>query len=133
MRELKSCPFCGGEAQISDGGYSGKCFATRCQNERCVAHGQAVYETEEEAIAAWNTRTATLQEYQPWVSVEDRLPTEDDADDNGRIQIYWSNGLVDVWKYVLMREHVIKYYDDTLVKVTHWKPLPEPPQREEQT
>ena len=62
-----------------------------------------------------------LQAYQGWISVEDRLPTEDDADDYGRMLFYWDNGLVDVWNHVVMGENV---------KVTHWKPLPEPPKGE---
>lgn len=63
MEELKPCPFCGREAAISDGGYSGKQFLVRCISGRadndfnCPASGGIVRETMKEAVAAWNKRT----------------------------------------------------------------------------
>lgn len=55
MTELKPCPFCGGEAEIltaesMNGGYL---FGIMCND--CRSRGD-VYDTEAEAIAAWNTR-----------------------------------------------------------------------------
>lgn len=71
-------------------------------------------------VKAINLAITALQEYEPWVSVKDRLPTEDDADENGLL-LAWSSELeewqVEVWSYVA------KATDD----YTHWKPLPQPP------
>lgn len=51
MADLKPCPFCGGEASARKT-YKGT-FAVSC-NRLCV--GQYGYDTEEEAVEAWNTR-----------------------------------------------------------------------------
>ena len=57
--ELKPCPFCGGEAmpvkQI-EGRYAIARYSVSCNGCGLVAFYEA---TEAEAIAAWNTRTAT--------------------------------------------------------------------------
>jgi len=55
MTELLPCPFCGGEAEIltaesMNGGYL---FGIMCND--CRSRGD-VYDTEAEAIEAWNTR-----------------------------------------------------------------------------
>lgn len=55
MSELLPCPFCGGEAEMltaesMNGGYL---FGIMCND--CRSRGD-VYDTEAEAIAAWNTR-----------------------------------------------------------------------------
>lgn len=55
MDELKPCPFCGGEAEMltaesMNGGYL---FGIMCND--CRSRGD-VYDTEAEAIEAWNTR-----------------------------------------------------------------------------
>ena len=56
MSDLLFCPFCGGEAETltaesMNGGYL---FGIMCSD--CRSRGD-VYDTEAEAIAAWNTRT----------------------------------------------------------------------------
>lgn len=55
MTELKPCPFCGGEAEIltAESMRGGYLFGIMCND--CCSRGD-VYETEAEAIAAWNTR-----------------------------------------------------------------------------
>ena len=50
MTELKSCPFCGGVAKIGKGEIE---FWTYCPH--CGAQTE-LYETEQEAIKAWNAR-----------------------------------------------------------------------------
>ena len=56
--ELLPCPFCGGEADISDEGNDTEPerYWAYCTNPSCFVEGTAVYATEAEAIAAWNTR-----------------------------------------------------------------------------
>ena len=60
MSELKPCPFCGGEAEMltaesMNGGYL---FGIMCND--CRSRGD-VYDTEAEAIAAWNTRAVSIE------------------------------------------------------------------------
>ena len=50
---LKSCPFCGGEAEIRTQAFGGVVFFAWCDN--CETRGD-YYCTEAEAIAAWNKR-----------------------------------------------------------------------------
>lgn len=66
--ELKPCPFCGGEAHVVEGMYSSyqEGYAVRCRHCALTlgASGRlgecyewsCCYETEAEAIEAWNTR-----------------------------------------------------------------------------
>lgn len=56
MDKLLPCPFCGGEATISDGGYSGEKFLVRCRELSCPAASGFIRKTHDEAIAAWNRR-----------------------------------------------------------------------------
>ena len=56
MADLKPCPFCGGEADILEHQYQG-CFTTYgvvCLD--CYSGTDWSFETEDEAIAAWNRR-----------------------------------------------------------------------------
>lgn len=65
MQELKSCPFCGGEAEIQtskrwpdgvEAAVDG--YTVVCQNLDCIFGGNDEWwaDTEAEAIEAWNTR-----------------------------------------------------------------------------
>ena len=56
MKKLKPCPFCGGEATISDGGYSGEKFLARCRDLSCPAASGFIRKTHDEAVEAWNRR-----------------------------------------------------------------------------
>ena len=61
--ELKPCPFCGSAAVIEDSGpidkyrsgYQVRCPAINCPVDNPVAFG----DTENDAIAAWNTRVSS--------------------------------------------------------------------------
>lgn len=59
-----------------------------------------------------------------WVSVKDRLPTIDDADENGKVLVY---RIVNDSQKSLSKSiyvwHLTKYLDDD----SYWMPLPKPP------
>lgn len=60
MCELKllPCPFCGGEAMIDNAGGKYQAWCEHC----CCIHMGEFYNTEAEAIAAWNRRIPTESE-----------------------------------------------------------------------
>lgn len=55
--ELKPCPFCGGEAQVVRKPYEPK-VCVGCGDDACLGFSGLgwLYETEEQAAAAWNRR-----------------------------------------------------------------------------
>ena len=59
---------------------------------------------------------------QEWISVKDRLPTEDDADDNGFVFAYTAENK----KIIALWTDVCRFSEF----VTHWMPLPEAPKGE---
>ena len=52
MTELKSCPFCGGEAELENNGIFARVLCPHCE----IHQTDYFPECEKEAIAAWNTR-----------------------------------------------------------------------------
>ena len=56
MEDLKCCPFCGGEPCVQEHRFKGctSTYGVVCLD--CYAETQQSYDTEEEAIAAWNRR-----------------------------------------------------------------------------
>ena len=61
MSELKPCPFCGGEAEHYEDGYMQHYVV--CTRRGCYARSFG-FESEAEAITAWNTRAA--MEFDNW-------------------------------------------------------------------
>ena len=60
MIELKPCPFCGGEAELSEGRFDGK-NTSYVMCKRCASQGEFFfvsprYASAEKAIEAWNRR-----------------------------------------------------------------------------
>ena len=68
---LLSCPFCGGEATVERIGKSGY-FYVACNTAYCCDFGK--FNTESEAIAAWNTR-AELGSGTCYMSIVDEYET----------------------------------------------------------
>ena len=59
-----------------------------------------------------------------WIPVSERLPTEDDSDENGYVWVWNKNGRGTWnWRDVVFHNHI--------VKITHWMPFPEPPKEVE--
>lgn len=55
---LLPCPFCAGKAHIRYIAVMQKPYFPECENECCIAGDTGVsFETEKEAIEAWNRRT----------------------------------------------------------------------------
>ena len=84
---------------------------------------------EDEVYDGINTAIAALQAYQPWVSVEDRLPTDD-----GLFLVFVHfkdnpNNFKMCKPAYFIKDH---WYIDRKVRttITHWKPLPEIPKGE---
>lgn len=55
MTELRKCPFCGGEARISELTYPMKHYTVICSNEKCYAE-MGDFISNEDAIRMWNSR-----------------------------------------------------------------------------
>ena len=107
---LRKCPFCGSQNIIVSNWGMWSCWCVDCK----AKSEDGIYK--KDAIEAWNRRTDNR-----WISVEDRLPDEDDKCLvwNGHhifVAIYWGDG---VWKF-----------DSYACEITHWMPLPEPPKGE---
>ena len=58
MSELKSCPFCGGEAELIEPDGSWACYHVHCNNECCIGWKtiDSSFLIAEKAIKAWNNR-----------------------------------------------------------------------------
>lgn len=53
--KLKPCPFCGGEAEVVDNGWF---VDVSCKKDDCRGYANhLVYNSEKEAVEAWNRRT----------------------------------------------------------------------------
>jgi len=119
--ELKPCPFCGGEAEITQYGDSRKSTQYECTDCGCRL------ETGEEFNhgAAWNTRANGDQ----WISVDDRLPIDYmnvDKYETMKILIV-SGGEVEFCEFSCgnLPEPWYKFEDFHKAFVTHWQHLPE--------
>ena len=63
MSELKPCPFCGGEAKIDFNGIDYVLWKfVKCQNPECEVQTKQITQSDEQAIAAWNTRINSIGE-----------------------------------------------------------------------
>ena len=66
---LEPCPFCGGESTVERIGKSGYLYIA-CNTAYCCDFGR--FDTESEAIAAWNTRAERTCKIIEWYEARDR-------------------------------------------------------------
>ncbi len=130
--ELKPCPFCGGNETVSS---VNNAYVEYAECMTCGATGPDVVVVSGDARAAWNRRTSG------WISVEERLPEprtevivygKGHTQHGGNFKTWavrigallpdgrWFEDLVDNYMEIVCFE----------VEVTHWQPLPEPPEEE---
>ena len=130
--ELKTCPFCGGKAELKQdirypksGEYAGesvKAYEIICPNYDCAIYNadNTYFLSEEDAVKAWNTRQSE------WISAEDKLPEMFGkyetvsvlATDGYEMFVAWYNYFYKKWE---SEEELYNH-------VTHWMYLPEPPE-----
>ena len=119
MSELKPCPYCGGDAEVYE---TIKGYTVMCSNGECVELQTSDW-TMSKAVSLWNTRTPQSE----WISVDDRLPSEDVP------VICYSNDIVTGWQVVLFVSDSFWMESSTGAPypaiVTHWMPLPAPPKQ----
>ena len=102
MKELKPCPFCGSEAEITDhGGF----FTVGCTNLGCAVTIDLLEPSEEAAAADWNRRAApenkplTLEQLESvirtrpkdWLWLEDLTDSENSTYQRNDKTYRWSN------------------------------------------
>ena len=141
MSELKPCPFCGCEAQVNawtmHGITESRCF---CSNSDCPNSVRTV------ALEQWNTRPiedaliariAELEAAQRWIPVSERLP------ELGSPILFYDSILERINKGTCtamnsdntnlhwFTDDDLFYFGDRSEYVTHWMPLPQPPEVQE--
>lgn len=106
--KLLPCPFCGGLPAIKefDDG-SGGVFCTKCKFQPLTHATYNRLEDKQRAIEDWNRRPDS------WIPVTERLPEEGDT-----VLMWHKEG------FVMLAVNMFDEMDD----VTHWMPLPEPPE-----
>ena len=63
-----------------------------------------------------------------WVPCSERMPTEDDADEKGNVLCFWTDGAIETYQARWVEEwNSDRNHKD---KITHWRPLPAPPESE---
>jgi Lar family restriction alleviation protein len=123
MKELKPCPFCGGEAKLTKGITYLDNYVTCCE---CFSRTKT-YNTKESAIKSWNKRNA-------WIPCEERLP---EKSGNYIVTMKVTNKLNETYYDVIEATYwsSLKTWEDTVddisVNVIAWCELPKPYEEKE--
>ena len=124
MSELKPCPFCGGEAETltAESMHGGNLYGVMCAN--CAGRSD-VYDTEAEAIAAWNSR-ADYHGYEQaaieaWESIKAwNSRAERTCEFNIKDNMNETEGMGDVWIECSACNCVFDFYaDEWLMKMSY--------------
>ena len=102
------------EIQEAIGLLSGKSYGTHNLSCDCVF------------CKAIDLAITALQAYQPWIPVSEMLPTEDDADEKGLVLTYDKLENQETFPW----DKIEEWNATKDNKITHYKPLPEPPKGE---
>ena len=117
MDKLKPCPFCGGDNLYVDGYEHGAGTRWRVVCLSCMGMvDSGTVQQKHRAIEAWNRRP------QCWTPVTERLPEVDKYGDVN-VLVCMDDGFIATATYADDWE----LWDDS-GEVTHWMPLPEPPE-----
>lgn len=144
-KQLKPCPFCGGEAVVKiNRGFNRTIFDVFVYCEKCGA-STCTYVLKETAIKAWNQRAdedtgltphkvEQLKENQRWIPVEERLPKEDDlvlVAVNGIYNHITFRDAIELGEFCSDGTWFIDGYPDwDNPNIVAWMPLPEPYQED---
>lgn len=127
MLDLLPCPFCGSPAKLcsAKANASGTIFVfwVHCDfrgDLNCdVIPTTPKFDTAEKAVKAWNTRASG------WISCSERMP-----EDNVDVLVY-DDGIL-IARYNADEKYTSGWMESfecyPLTNVTHWMPLPEPPE-----
>lgn len=119
--DLLPCPFCGRKPKSI---VNIQMYAIGCSFSKCHVYPCVVKKTPEEAAKAWNTRASG------WIPCSERLPEKDMSvlisAQGHRITAYY-----DAVKGVFMLTETEGLFY-SMSAVTHWMPLPEPPEAEDE-
>lgn len=130
MIEIKKCPFCGCQPELRKGIYFPKwkqgaveAWKVVCTNYKCIIFNanEQYADSEISAINAWNNRS------NGWISVKERLPEKENPNctvdvlvtDGTHISIGYYDYIAGMWGTL---EECFYFH------VTHWMPIPEPPE-----
>lgn len=118
--DLLPCPFCGRKPKSI---VNIQMYAIGCSFSKCHVYPCVVKKTPEEAAKAWNTRASG------WIPCEERMP------DAPGIHVMVTDGVHIMESLYEVIDGEILWLDNSLDlrfgKVTHWMPLPEPPETED--
>lgn len=122
---LLNCPFCGGEARITNSLHNIHEPHRAVQCRSCDASSDYLFggskETERLAIAAWNTRASL------WVKVTPNSMPEEEIH-----MLVMIEGVDEPVKAFYVQGEWYNMMAQTIgVPVTHWTPLPQPPTESE--
>ena len=128
---LKPCPFCGQDVHPD---YDAPRYVIHQTNKKGCSHGRIFmdrYGWNARPIEdALNARIAELEAAQRWIPVSERLP------EIGVRVLFYNNFIKNIHKGWYSGDEWVSeigvfYNGDKLIRITHWMPLPQPPEVQE--
>lgn len=120
--DLLPCPFCGRKPKSI---VNIQMYAIGCSFSKCHVYPCVVKKTPEEAAKAWNTRASG------WIPCRERMPEKSTSvlisAQGHRVTAFYDS----VKGVFMLTETEGLFY--SMSAVTHWMPLPDPPETEDKT